>query len=452
MFVQCFFKHLIHFFQTLHNMKIKVELFGRIKVNGEQPIKIRLYHKGRNAYIDTAYSVRPEYFDVKTGIIINHPDNDFMVEANAALAGIVAKYSKAIKLLEDYADTMEITKFKALVLQTGESNKIAYIDGVDFYESAVKIITTLQLDGQEGHAANISTTISILQKYHGLDRTLPFEIIDIDFLKSFRRWYVPKHGKIVTFNKHLRNIKLIFNESRRKKIISRDIYPFDDFAIPTGYDAEIRCVDAKTIYMISQTEGLGRDVFMLSFYLCGMNLKDIVNLPYSSSGQIDTKRIKTIRSANPVRLRLKLHPNVQDIINRYQDPERKKLVKFPMSNYRVLNKSVNDQLKKIATELGIDTGLSYTYARHSFATIAGSLKIPDNVIDKALMHSGKGMIEKYRQFDYSIVDDALNKVVKEVFKHDKSAKAKPSATKQQSSATDKKTSPKSAKGSSGRKS
>ena len=70
-----------------------------------------------------------------------------------------------------------------------------------------------------------------------------------------------------------------------------------------------------------------------------------------------------------------------------------------------MNRNIKNEKDKIPH-------FSFTYARHSWATIAGQLRIPDSTIDKGLMHSVTGlMIEKYREYDYTQVDEANRKVI-----------------------------------------
>lgn len=393
-------------------MTIQAVLRDPVKKDGTRSLKIRISTKGDVCFINTGISVIPDEFDSKRGLLKDTtPDN---IKLNAKITEIIAKYTKITSQLHHRIERYGAKKIREILMSYDrENSKYVYIGEDDgFYMEAAKLIADLQMDNRTGHAENILTTVNVLRKFNG-DRTLSFDYITPIFLKDFKRWFLKERGKEVTFNKHLRNIRLVFNEAMRNRVISRNIYPFDFVSIPSDYEAEIRCVDADILTRLYGCEGLGRDMFFLSFFFCGMNIKDIVELPYSE-GYIDTKRAKTSRTARKVRLRLLIQPEAKEIIERYADPKKKKLIVTKYANLPTLRWCINDSIRKSCNELNIPR-MSFTYARHSWATIAGELDVPDTIIDKALMHSTSGkMIEKYRQFDFSKVDRANRMVMNHV--------------------------------------
>ena len=389
-------------------MIIHPVLNGPLKKDGTQPIKIRITHSRRTVYVHVGVSVKPSHFDKKSGLVKTIcPEYSVL---NKKILDMRLKLNKAQPLIEQHAGALDLTKIKKIMLSFDDEKHIAFVGENDFFELATKIAVDLEIDGKKNHANLLLNTRNILMEFRQ-KQSLPVESITYLFLRDFRRWYVGDHGKLVTFNKHLRYIRLVFKEGHRRKLISRDIYPFEEYAIPTGYKAEIRCLPPETIRRIYfESKGIGRDMFMLSFFFCGMNAIDMMTLSHSPNGYIDTERTKTIRSLQSVRLRLKIQPEAQEIIDRYADPEKKVLIGLPYKASRNFSWAMRRYLKKICDELKLPE-FSMIYARHSFATIAGSLKIPDHVIDKGLMHSSQDMIERYREFDFSILDDAVRQVI-----------------------------------------
>lgn len=245
-----------------------------------------------------------------------------------------------------------------------------------------------------------------------------FQSIDRNALIQLKAYFLKYKGKEVTFNKHLRNIKRIFNIAIGDGLISADLYPFRNFKIPSDYDTEIRCIEAGVLKQIYDTTGIGRDFLFLSFFLCGMNMKDIFYMPYFERG-IDVKRLKTFRKAgNKVKLKLTLQPEIIEIINRYADSSKTRLIKTLYTDratlLRIVNESIRESIDKINNKRDSKDKIQYftfAYARHSWATIAGKLRIPDETIDKAQMRSSQKVIEKYREYDYTQVDEANRKVI-----------------------------------------
>ena len=82
------------------------------------------------------------------------------------------------------------------------------------------------------------------------------------------------------------------------------------------------------------------------------------------------------------------------------------------ANYRNANKRLNKALKTIAQTLRIPTFTSYA-ARHSFATIAAQLDIPDATIADLLGHA-RTVTDIYIHRDTRLADAALSRVVNAV--------------------------------------
>lgn len=270
-------------------------------------------------------------------------------------------------------------------------------------------ISELHKEGREGYATTLESTNNVLKKYFK-SKDVYFIDLDSDSIAEFKRNYVKNTGKEVTANKHLRNIKRIYNLAIAKRLIDKESYPFDAISIPSDYNAKIRKLDAEIIKVIYNESGIGRDFFMLSFFFCGMNLKDIFEMEYFPD-IIDIDRAKTSRTARFVHLRLSIPAEAKEILARYADPSRQKMILTQFSHERYLNHRINDDLYAIAAKHGFKR-FSFTYARHSWATIAGRLRISDDVIDKAQMRSVTGeMIERYREYDFSQVEEANRKVI-----------------------------------------
>ena len=60
-------------------------------------------------------------------------------------------------------------------------------------------------------------------------------------------------------------------------------------------------------------------------------MKDIFYLPYFEN-YIDISRLKTARTAREVRLKLKLQPEILEIIKKYADPNKIRMIKTKYKN------------------------------------------------------------------------------------------------------------------------
>ena len=117
-----------------------------------------------------------------------------------------------------------------------------------------------------------------------------------------------------------------------------------------------------------------RDMFMFSFYSRGMSFVDMAFLKKTDIqyGFLTYRRKKTGQL-----LSIKWEQCMQDIIQRY--PCDDSIYLLPIVNstkdnertqYRSRQRAINNNLKKIAKNLGLDCNLTMYVARHSWASAA----------------------------------------------------------------------------------
>jgi integrase len=145
------------------------------------------------------------------------------------------------------------------------------------------------------------------------------------------------------------------------------------------------------------------DVFKLMFYLIGINHADLLTLPADADegGRIDYTRRKTHRLYS-----IKVEPEAKAIIDRYRGSKNLLNVADGCTNYRSFALRLNKNLSDIMP------GLTAYWARHSWATIAASLDIPEDTIALALGHSSAHTTTAiYIQRDLRKVDAANRRVI-----------------------------------------
>lgn len=148
-----------------------------------------------------------------------------------------------------------------------------------------------------------------------------------------------------------------------------------------------------------------RDLFMLSFYLLGINVVDLCQLKEVKDGRIEYQRSKTKK-----RYSVKVWPEAQAIIDRYRGKSHLLYMLDTHKDYRTFYQQFGQALREIARLLGIPELTSY-YARHTWATIAASLDIPKETIAAALGHElGNTVTSIYIDYDIRKVD-AANRLV-----------------------------------------
>ncbi len=267
------------------------------------------------------------------------------------------------------------------------------------------------------------TTMGRIERF---DKTATFDTINRDWLERYQANELIRGRQLNGIAIDLRNIRTVFNWAIDNDYTDR--YPFRKFSIRSErkrYLAlsaeEMRQVRDWPCELFLERY---RDIFMLGFYLIGINLSDLLELPADciKNGRIQYRRNKTARLYD-----IKVEPEAMEIINKY----RGKKYLLDILDGGALPKSfghhLNDSLKKlgeVTTTRNHRGQLVRTYhplhpdmiwytARRSWATIAAELDIPKETIGKALGHSewDNSTTDRYITFNYKKVDEANRRVL-----------------------------------------
>lgn len=204
--------------------------------------------------------------------------------------------------------------------------------------------------------------------------------------------------------------------------------PFAKGIIPSMPVTKPRAISAADIHKLyicepkKSREALAKDVFFLSFALCGTNTIDLYNLQKTDlNGSLVTYRrskTKDRRKKDHAEITLRVIGMAAVIIERYRSEFGSCLLDFSnrYSNSKGFNKAVNLGLKDLAEHAGINVNLDTYTARHSWATIARNiLKADFGLVQSSLNQAPTGndrITDIYIARDYSSIWAAQEKVAK----------------------------------------
>lgn len=261
------------------------------------------------------------------------------------------------------------------------------------------------------------------KKIRTFDQRATFDTITPEWLRRFETHFL----KTMTVNGlaiQLRNIRTVFNWAiDNDKTIA---YPFRKFKIRQERTRHRALTPEQLItlrdYPVEPWQQEYRDIFMLIFYLIGINIGDLLNLTHiTNDGHIFYRRAKTGRPYD-----IKVEPEAMAIINRYRG---KAYLLSPLDRYnrhQDYTKHLNEALQKIgphkivADVLGKRRKIEYSplfpelttyWARHTWATIAARLDIPKETISKALGHADEKTADIYIDFDNVKIERANRQVI-----------------------------------------
>lgn len=184
-----------------------------------------------------------------------------------------------------------------------------------------------------------------------------------------------------------------------------------------------RLIELDTRYRYTEY----RDLFLLSFYLIGINMADLSCLTRDSvvDGRIEYRRAKTGKLYS-----IKIEPEAAAILERYKGKNHLLSMFDRCTNVKAYGGTLDNALSRIGVpeldENGqlvkhrngqlkmepIDKKLSWYWARYSWATYAAELDIPKDTISEALGHShGAKVTGIYIKYNRDKVDAANRKVI-----------------------------------------
>lgn len=219
-----------------------------------------------------------------------------------------------------------------------------------------------------------------------------------------------------TSSYYMRNLRAVYNRAVEQGVILQH-YPFRH--VYTGVDKTVkRAVSIQVIRRIRDLDlssfpslDWERDLFMFSFYTRGMCFVDMAYLKKKNlqRGLLTYRRQKTGQ-----RLVIKWEPPMQRIVDKYHqagNPYLLPIVRRPDQDERrqYINAlhHINTRLKKIGDLIGLAIPLTTYVARHGWASIAKSKRIPIATISEAMGHDSEKTTRIYlASLDTSVIDKA----------------------------------------------
>lgn len=382
----------------------------RQKKDGTYPIKLNVFHN-KQIMIATQLSASEKEWN----------GNEYSVRAqnyklrNIVARGIINKAETVIFTLEQQ-EKLKSTTDKALkkLIEDAISSKVENQKTFLYYLDEFVSKKTNQ-----GTKSIYTTTRNKIEEY---DSHCTFESMDKSWLENFEAW-MAKTMKVNAYAIHLRNIRSVFNYAIDEEYTT--LYPFRRFSIKKE-ETRKRSLTAEQLrllrdYPCEEYQIRYRDMFMLMFYLIGVNAADLFNAKHSAlvNGRFEYKRAKTGKLYS-----IKVEPEAQAIIEKYKGKDYLLNIMDEYGNYKDFLHRMGIGLKQIGeTErkgLGgkksrnpLFPDLSSYWARHTWATVAAELDVPKEVIAHALGHSwaNSTTTDIYIRFDMKKVDEANRKVI-----------------------------------------
>ena len=389
------------------------------------PLKLAITKKRQAAYISLGIKLRREQWDSKSQRVIGVPNKQ---RIELFIKNKIVEVESVILELQSRGELTNLTA-------TQIKNKIiAFIDP-DIQKKDLFInryIGYMNSRPAERTREIYEATLKKMRDYDKKVDTYAFEDISKDWLHGLDSFLINQGLRKNSRNIHFRNIRAVFNDAIDNEITTH--YPMRTFDInPEQTEKRSLSIDELRNlfdYDVLPWQQRYLDYFKLSFYLIGINPADILNCSTENmiDGRLVYRRKKTGRLYS-----IKIEPEALEIINKYHG--EKKLVSFAedMNNYKIFVGKANKGLKTIGPvtkvinenkkphdfqkEFHIKYNpifprISLYWARHTWATIAFSIGIQEEIIAEALGHShGNRTTAIYIDKSVANIDAANRKVI-----------------------------------------
>lgn len=393
---------------------------------GDVPVSmmLSLTNHGKSALIPVGVKIAPSLWDKKAQAVKKCPRKAYFDKAISdryyAVQEMISKLSEED---EELMRRLTITEIKNIILERLDGKERKDTGNGSFALGYKKFVETKQ-----GRTRQIyETTWKRICEFTDKAERLNFEDITAKWLNEFNGYMAERSPAQNARSIHLRDIRAVFNFAIDEEMT--DLYPFRKFKIKSTPTMK-RSLSADDIRMIATMPLLPwqeeyRDVFMLIFYLIGINIVDLFSLTHENvqNGRIVYTRRKTKRIYS-----IKIEPEAQEILERRKGTTHLIDVADRYKDHTNFTSRFNKALKTFGT-WEVDEHhkqkvkynpywdfLSSYWARHSWATIAyNDCNIPVDVISQALGHSmGNRVTMVYINSDSKKVDEANRKVIDRV--------------------------------------
>lgn len=362
----------------------------------KKSLKLRIYFSGKHTEISVPAINVPE--EDLADALSHNPH-----QANLTLAKNLKEWNAQLsnlqlELVNSKTRSMSMSELRGVIEKElfgeksddaeSESDKVNW---EKFYEKYVESKTT------KSYKASCQYTLDKMRKHCKDLSRLTFDDITLKWLNDLDAKLVEDGLSQNSRNIHFKNIRTCLNRAIDEELTNN--YPFRRFKIRSE-ETRKRNLPAKELrrlfnYTVEPYQEYYLDYFKLMFMLIGINGTDLYNLKKIENGRVEYRRAKTHKLYS-----IKVEPEAMEIIDRHRSQNGDGLLDITdrWKNPNDFIKNMNIALKKIGKLEIVGRGgkkkikaewpdLSTYWTRHSWATIAADIDIPDAVISCALGHS-----------------------------------------------------------------
>lgn len=377
----------------------------KVLANGQHKIRIAVSHNWDTRYIPTSIVI-DSLNEFKNGKIVKRSDKELL---NAKLKRIYDTYYERCESIE-YADSLTCTQLVKIITSpiNGEQHR-------KFEDIVEEFLSQIDEDDREKTHKLYKLAAKHFIRFTGpgalMEHITPIRINN--YLTHLRKSKLsPTSIKI-----YITLLKVIINYAIKMRYVEYKVDPFVTASIPSAKkrDTHITVEQLKIIRDMVPNQynvSVVRDIFMLTYYLAGMNLVDMLAYDFRTN-IIDYIRIKTRNTKDGDRLTSFAIPDeAKPLIKKYMNKNTGKLVFGKYKTYVSCYNTLTRKMKVLKTVAGVTHNLTLYSARKSFVQHGYDLGIPLSTLEYCI---GQSMKEDRPIFNYvSIMKKHADKAIREI--------------------------------------
>ena len=353
--------------------------------DGSYKIRIAIGHRSETHYIVTKYKVNsPSEF--VGGIVTRIPNAH---EINVKLRNLLNDYDERLERIpspEDYT----CKELRDLLKSMRPHSSTA-----TFSQVSEQYQKELIEDGRGSYAGMLQNSLRLFRDFSGGDMFLS-EISTVT-ISEFERWLKRKGLSQTYISMTLSMTRTIINRAIRAQLVTYQLHPFAYWKRPADEEREID-ISVEELAAIRDAQPklkkqrIARDLFMLSYYLGGINLIDLLNIDFRGVSVLEYVRHKSRNTkTSDKRISFTIQPEAKELIKKWMNRNTGKLDFGYKFSYKNFLQFITRSIKSLAKDLDIQNykKVCYYTARKSFVQHGFDLGISLEVLEYCIGQSVK---------------------------------------------------------------
>lgn len=376
---------------------------AKVLKDGKHKIRIMLSHNSAATYIPTDCII-DDMSQFRNGQVKGRPDADRM---NVKLRKLLNYYQDIIDNIA-YINNYSCVELREILVKKKTHDNAKFSDAMSAYLDELK-----EEERYKSEKLYRLACQSFIRECGDMFLTM---ITEKD-IKIFRRNLEKRKLSPTTVRIYMTLVKVVIHFAVKRKMCKFEDDPFEDVSTPS---ANIRELDLtiREIKAIRDLEApkynicVARDIFMLSYYLGGMNLVDMLEVDFRKN-YIEYYRQKTKNKKHgESKTAFSIQPEARDIINKYM----KKNGKLVFGKYDTFGKAysvISRKMDELAELAGIRKRVVFYSARKSFVQHGFDLGIALETLEYCI---GQSMKTNRPIFNYvRVMRNHADKAMRQIF-------------------------------------